>query len=172
MASKNNLTQGVIRKQSYIFFGLSRKTKPFIYIHEENHADRMATTVSTILSNKTLTTTVPTPLFSWIATVIAKDANGVLLLAYVHGLGTIILNSILLWLLGKKFPRDTNSLLLVIQHLCISDVLNGIIYLLAPTLGLIETKINLRNKIILQITKVFMRVGVRYVLTVSTFLLR
>ena len=130
----------------------------------------MATTASTILVNKTLATIVPTPLFSFIANVLAKS-NGVSVLPYVHSLGTIILNSMLLWLLAKKFRRDTNSLLVVIKHLCISDLLNGIIFLLAPTLGLVEKTINLRNKITLRIMKVFMRAGAKYILTVSTFLL-
>ena len=81
------------------------------------------------------------------------------------------LNSIQLWLLAKRFKRNANSLLVVIKHLCISDLLNGVFLLLPPSLGLIETEIIPGNKIIHDITKLFTRVSRRYAITVSTFLL-
>ena len=124
----------------------------------------MATTVSTILMNKTLTAMVQqTPSFQGIARVLAMS-KGVLVLLYGTGFGTIILNSIQLWLLAKKFPRDTNSLLVVIKHLCISDLLNGVFVLLQSTHSLIETKLFPGNTIILDITEFVTTAGVRYLI--------
>ena len=130
----------------------------------------MTTTASTILTNKTLTTMVQTPSFQGIARVLAMS-KGVLVLLYGMGFGTIILNSIQLWLLVKRFPRDANSLLVVIKHLCTSDLLNGVLVLLQLTLSLVETNLFPGNAIILDITEFVTTAGVRYVITVSTFLM-
>ena len=74
-------------------------------------------------------------------------------------------------LLVKRFPRDANSLLVVIKHLCASDLLNGVFYLLPPTVSLIETGIFPGNKIILDLTKFVIIASRRYIITVSTLLL-
>ena len=130
----------------------------------------METTVSTILTNKTLTTVVQSLAFQEIIRFVVIS-KGALVLPYVEGLTAIILNSIQLWLLVKKFPRDASSLLVVIKHLCTSDLLNGVFYLLVPTLSLIETEIFPENKIFLDLAKFVTVASRRYVITVSSFLL-
>ena len=130
----------------------------------------MATTASTILTNRTLTTLVQTPSLQGIARILALS-KGLLVMSYVEGLSAIIINSFQLWLLVKKLPSDGSSLLVVIKSLHKSDLLNGVLLLLSPTLSLIETEIFPGNKIILDITKFFGILGRRFDITVSTLLL-
>ena len=132
-----------------------------------SHRYIMATAASTILTNRTLTAMAPS--FRGIARILVLSKT-VLVMSYVVGISAIIFNSIQLWLLAKTFQRNANSLLIVIKHLCPSDLLNGVSLLLPPSLALIETEFP-GNIIIQIIWKLYTRVGRIYVITVSTFLL-
>ena len=55
-----------------------------------------------------------------------SDENVVLTISLLIGFLTVGINSIQVWFLRTKFRREVNTLFVIIQHLCIADLLNGV----------------------------------------------
>ena len=109
--------------------------------------------------------------FKGVARLIDQAGVVVLILPFVIGALTIAINSVQLWTLKKKFRRELNSLFVILRHLCIADLLNGVVTLTQILLSVLEWKLFPENTVLLWLTEAMSTAGNKYMFFVSTVLL-
>ena len=108
--------------------------------------------------------------FKGVAHTVERAGVVVLILPLVVGALTIFINSIQLWILKTKFRRELNSLFVILRHLCVADLLNGVVTLSQSLLSVIEWKLLPENTILLWLTEFVAYTCVKYVFSISTVL--
>ena len=109
--------------------------------------------------------------FEGVARLAEKSGVVVLVSPLVVGVLTTLINSVQLWTLKTKFRRELNSLFVILRHLCVADLLNGVVTLSQTLLSVIEWKLLPANTILLWLTEFVGLTCVKYVYSVSTVLL-
>ena len=109
--------------------------------------------------------------FIGVARLVEKAGIVVLVLPLLVGSLTIIFNSVQLWTLKKKFRRELNSLFVILRHLCVADLLNGVVTLTQTLVSVIEWKFLPKNNFLLWLTEFIGLTCNKYVFSVSTVLL-
>ena len=109
--------------------------------------------------------------FKGVARIMEKSGIVVLILPLVVGVITIIINSVQLWTFKTKFKRELNSLFVILRHLCIADLLNGVVTLSQTMLSVIEWKFLPGNMILMWLTEFVNYACLIYVFLCSTVLM-
>lgn len=87
------------------------------------------------------------------------------------GVFIVTMNTFQLWMLNTKFSREINPLLVMMKHLCIADLLNGILLMTTPVLSILEWKVLPGNMMIHKIIIFLTIICGKYVFSVSTLTL-
>ena len=71
-----------------------------------------------------------------------NNDNKVIAILALLGIATIVINTIQLGFLKTKFKREVNTLFVLIQHLCVADILNGVAVFIRALLILSQSLFN------------------------------
>ena len=124
-----------------------------------------------IFQSKKNTTSSDAAKFHGIAHIIEQVGVVVLILPFVVGTLTIAINSVQFWTLKTKLRRELNSLFVILRHLCVADLLTGVVTLCQTFLNVIEWKLLPENTVLLWFIEITSTTFNKYMMTVSAVLL-
>ena len=103
--------------------------------------------------------------------VVIASQNALISVPFLVSVLMILMNAVQLWFLKTKFKREVNTLFVMIEHLCLADLLTGGTTIIAVIFNFLQWKVLANNSVVTLIIQFLIRTASFYLFTVSTITL-